>query len=176
MESSKLVAITVVGVDRPGIVATITKTLFTLGCNLEDVSSTILRGHFSMMLVVEAPADSDPQGIEDQLTDAGKAAGLIVSVRPVEPHAAEFPQPTHMVSVYGADRPGILAQVADALAGHGANITDLTSRVIGEDATPVYAVMLEVELPQGKNADDLLGIADTIDVEVSIHPIEADVL
>ena len=176
MDEGKLVAVTVVGSDRPGIVATITKTLFTLGCNLQDVSSTILRGHFSMVLVVEAPAAAEPSVIERELTAAGADLGLIVSVRRVEPHVGVVPDPTHMVSVYGADRPGIVAHVAEVLAAHGANITDLTSRVIGEGSAPVYAVMLEIELPPDKDPDELLSLSEGLDVEVSIHPIEADVL
>ena len=50
------VAVTAVGADRPGIVAGVTKVLFDQGCNLEDTSMTILRGHFAMMLVVDVPA------------------------------------------------------------------------------------------------------------------------
>ena len=46
-------SVTVVGQDRPGIVAAVAEALYDLGCNLEDATSTILRGHFSMMLVVE---------------------------------------------------------------------------------------------------------------------------
>lgn len=176
MDEGKLVAVTVVGVDRPGIVATITKALFERGCNLQDVSSTILRGHFSMMLVVEVPATTRADELERELTETGKDLGLIVSVRPVEAHASELPDPTHMVSVYGADRPGIVARVAEALAAHGANITDLTSRVIGEESAPVYAVMLEVEIPPDRDADDLLALGDAMDVEISVHPIETDVL
>ena len=176
MTAGKLVAVTVVGVDRPGIVAAITNTLFSLGCNLEDVSSTILRGHFSMMLVVKTPDASDAADLEQRLTDAGAPLGLDVSVRPVEAHASEPPQPTHMVSVYGADHPGIVARVAETLAARGANITDLTSRVIGEESAPVYAVMLEVELSGEGTVDELLSLREALDVEISVHPIEADLL
>jgi glycine cleavage system transcriptional repressor len=178
---SHLVAVTVVGVDRPGIVSAITKVLFDRGCNLEDVSSTILRGHFSMMLVVETPAEADPADLESSLVDAGRDLGLIVTVRPVEEASAEVPDPTHMVSVYGADKPGIVFKVAEALATVGANITDLTSRVIGErsigqEGAPVYAVMLEVAFPPGSDPNAILTLRDELDVDVSVHPLEADVL
>lgn len=169
-----LLAITVVGTDRPGIVATVARVLLERGCNLEDVSSTILCGHFSMMLVVTAPENVDPATVESDLAEAGRDLGLIVAVRPVPPAAPDVPQPTHVVSVYGADRPGIVFKVAEALAAQGANITDLTSRVIGEDSTPVYALMLEVVFPTGATEPKLdLG---EMDVEVSIHPVQADVL
>jgi len=48
-------AVSVFGRDRPGIVAAVTGVLAGAGCNLEDTSMTILRGHFAMMLVVSGP-------------------------------------------------------------------------------------------------------------------------
>jgi predicted amino acid-binding ACT domain protein len=45
-------AVSVFGRDRPGIVAAVTRVLADAGCNLEDTSMTILRGHFAMMLVI----------------------------------------------------------------------------------------------------------------------------
>ena len=171
-----LVAVTVVGIDRPGIVAAISKVLFDRGCNLEDVSSTILRGHFSMMLLVHVPTDVELGELEGDLAAAGGPLGLTVTVRSVEETPAEVPHPTHMISVYGADRPGIVFKVAEVLAGVGANITDLTSRVIGDEEEPLYAVMLEVVLPAGVTADDLMKLKDELDLEMSVHPVDADVL
>ena len=173
---SNLVAVTVVGIDRPGIVSSITKVLYDKGCNLEDVSSTILRGHFSMMLLVHIPSSVEPGALERELDAAGSELELIVTVRPVEETASHVPAPTHMVSVYGADKPGIVFKVAEALASIGANITDLTSRVIGEDSAPVYAVMLEVVFPEGADPDSVLSLGADLDVDVSVHPVEADVL
>lgn len=173
---SHLVAVTVVGVDRPGIVAAITKVLFDRGCNLEDVSSTILRGHFSMMLVVDTPPSIEPADLESDLEASGRDLGLIVTVRPVEEASSVVPEPTHMVSVYGADKPGIVFKVAETLAAVGANITDLTSRVIGDDGSPVYAVMLEVVLPPGTDPETLLSLREELNVDVSVHPVDADVL
>ena len=46
-----LLAITVIGHDRPGIIADVTAGLADLGINLEDSSMTLLRGHFAMTLV-----------------------------------------------------------------------------------------------------------------------------
>jgi glycine cleavage system transcriptional repressor len=175
-EPARLIAVTVVGRDRPGIVAAITRVLFERGCNLEDVSSTILRGHFSMMLVVGAPADADPAELEAELERAGEELGLIVTVRMVEPAESSVAQPTHMIAVYGADQPGIVFRVAESLATAGVNITDLTSRVIGEPDSPVYAVMLEVVLPPGVDPDSLGSLQGDLDVDVSIHPVDADVL
>ena len=44
-------AITVVGHDRPGIIAQTAEVLSEHGMNLEDSSMTLLRGHFAMTLI-----------------------------------------------------------------------------------------------------------------------------
>lgn len=170
------IAVTVIGTDRPGIVAAVGKALYEAGCNLEDVTSTILRGHFSMVLVVRPAEGVDAAAVEEALGPAASDMDLVVAARPVE-EAGDVAESTHVVSVYGADRPGIVFRVAEALAGAGANVTDLTSRVIGSPDEPVYALMLEVSAGDpaevGAALDRLRG---DIGVEVSINPIERDVL
>lgn len=175
--ASSPVAVTVVGVDRPGIVAAVTRALFELGCNLEDATSTILRGHFSMMLVVRPPEGIDAQAVEQSLANAAAEMQLVVTARAINEGGVDPTAPTHMVSVYGADRPGIVFQVADLLAASGANITDLTSRLIDSGDEPVYALMLEVASPDEVDLEKALdSLRERLGVELSAHPIEADLL
>lgn len=169
------VAITVVGVDRPGIVAGVTKVLFEQGCNLEDATSTILRGHFAMVLVVRS--DRRPDELESSLAPVAQDLAVTIMVRPLGEKPPKVAPPTHMISVYGADRPGIVARVAERLTARHVNVTDLTSRVIGEESEPVYALMLEVAAgPETDLAKELDGLRDELKVEVSVHPIDPDVL
>ena len=51
-------AITVVGHDRPGIIAQAAEVLSRCGMNLEDSSMTLLRGHFAMTLICAGEADA----------------------------------------------------------------------------------------------------------------------
>jgi glycine cleavage system transcriptional repressor len=172
-----LVAVTVIGNDRPGIVAGVTKALYDVGCNLEDVSSTILRGHFSMMLVVRVPGGFDHRAVEERLAPAASELGLIVTARPVEDTALDVLPPTHMVSVYGADKPGIVFRVTEKLAALRVNITDLTSRIIGSSDEPVYALMLEVSAADAEALEqELASVHDELGVDVSVHPLETDLL
>lgn len=173
--SAHLVAVTAIGRDRPGIVAGVAKALFDAGCNLQDVSSTILRGHFSMVLIVTSP-EMDAPALENALVTACDELGLGVTVRPVGEVDPGYVAPTHMVSVYGADKPGIVYRVADALAHAGANVTDLTSRIIGEEDRPVYALMLEVAAEDVDLEAILNGLRDELNVDASVHPLEADLL
>lgn len=170
-------AVTVVGNDRPGIVAAVTRPLYELGCNLEDATSTILRGHFAMVLIVRAPADVDIAAVEERLSAVGDELRLIIVARPVDEARVEGTAPSHMVSVYGADKPGIVYRVADLIARAGGNITDLNSRLIGPEDEPVYALLMEVVLTQKEALErDLAALKEEIGVEVSLTALDADVL
>ncbi len=171
-----LIAVAAIGNDRPGIVAAVTKVLFDSGCNLEDVSSTILRGHFSMVMIVKAPETMEASALEEALNPVAEELELVITARPVAEAEVHYAAPTHMVSVYGADKPGIVYKVAEALARSGANVTDLTSRVIGADSDPVYALMLEINA-MGIDIEGVLAESrDELGVDVTVHPIEADIL
>ena len=177
MAQSKSLSVTVVGKDRPGIVAAVAEALFDLGCNLEDATSTILRGHFSMMLIVRPPEGTDAAAVNERLKRVGESLDLIVAAQPMEEADVEPPIPTHMVSVYGGDRPGIVFRVAEVLARSGANITDLTSRLIGTEEQPVYAVMMEAGIPDpGATEEALDRLRQELGLDVSVHPLDADVL
>ena len=172
-------AVTAIGLDRPGIVAAVTGALVEHGCNLEDTSMSILRGHFAMVLIVAAPAGLDAATLEEALASA--AGDLVVSVRTVATGtgAGGDEGERWTVVVYGADHPGIVHGISTALAGAGANIVDLTTRVTG-DAKPIYAMVMEVALPDGLTGqalDERLAAASAeLGVECTVHPSEADIL
>lgn len=163
-------AVTAVGADRPGIIARVTGVLLEHGGNLEDSSMTILGGQFAIALLVST--QSPPEDLERALTAATEDLGLLVSVREVGAGAAGA-APTHVVSVYGADRPGIVHGVAQTLAEHRVNVTDLTTRVL-EGERPVYAMMLEISLPGGLTGDQLsAALRDAVaEVEVSVRALD----
>src|SRR5205809_448358 len=135
-------ALAAIGRDRPGIVAAVANVLYEQGCNVEDSSMTLLRGNFSIMLVLESPEGTTADSLDAALRPACGQMGLTYSVLDVE-DTLEVPRPSHVLTVYGADKPGILYQVTRALADEGVNITDLNSRLVGADE-PVYALMLEL--------------------------------
>lgn len=175
MSDRNLVAVTAVGNDRSGIVAGVTRVLFESGCNLEDASSTILRGHFSMMLIVSAPAEVMAADLESKLSRVAEELSLSITARSVDEADVRISPATHMVSVYGADQPGIIYRVAEELASTGVNITALSSRVIGSEDQPVYALMLEVVADEGLETR-LDRLRAELGMDVSVHPIGSDVL
>ncbi len=165
-------AITVLGQDRPGIIAQTAEVLADAGMNLEDSSMTLLRGHFAMTLVCHGET---PVGqIEQALTPLVDGT-LTISVRelPDQP-VSESSGRSWLVTVHGADRLGIVARLAGVVADAGGNITDLTTRLSGE----LYVLLAEVDLPVTVDVEALQGqlaqAAQLLGVEASLRPLDRD--
>lgn len=174
-------ALSAIGRDRPGIVAAVTKTLLDHGVNVEDSQMSILRGHFSMMLLLAAPEDVEAERLRGDLELTARKLGLeALTIDEVAFDEATRPEASHLITVYGADHPGILHAVSSTLAGLGVNILDLTTRLAGEDDDAIYVAALEVLVPDEASSDTLdARLRETAveeRVEVSVRPIERDTL
>jgi glycine cleavage system transcriptional repressor len=165
-------AVSVVGKDRSGIVAGITEVLFRLGCNLADSSCTMLAGEFAMILIVSHPRPFSKSRLFDELKPACDVMGMSLAVRTL--HADEITrQETDaelcIISVYGADQPGIVYRVTSELAKRGVNIMDLNTKLIGTKLEPVYVLMLEVALPEGVTAEAVEQMLVNLKIELSVE-------
>jgi glycine cleavage system transcriptional repressor len=174
-----VLAVSAIGADRPGIVASVTGVLYQHGCNLEDTEMAVLRGHFAMMLIVSAPDSLTAEALEQALTEA-IGTDLVVAVRAIDDSVPASPAGDRWsVAVYGADRPGIVHGVTSLLADAGANVLDLETRVIGDAARPVYAMLLEITVPPDVDGDGLaarlIEHGRAVGVECTMRPAEADV-
>lgn len=170
-----LLAVTVIGRDRPGIIAETTQALAALSGNLEDSTMTILRGHFAMVLLVSTPAGTAE--VENALEPITAGGSLLVSVKEIPPEPEPAPLgSTYLLSVHGADRPGIVSAVTSVVAGAEGNITDLSTRLSGE----LYVLLAEVELPPAADVEDLTQrlrqTAASLGVEVSLRELDTDEL
>lgn len=74
------VIITVIGTDKVGIIAAVTTKLAALDVNILDVSQTIMRGAFTMMLLAQMPAEADFTAVKTQLQDLGADIGVEVKI------------------------------------------------------------------------------------------------
>jgi glycine cleavage system transcriptional repressor len=134
------------GEDRPGIVAAVATALLELGANLEDVATSILRGHFMMMVVFAIDTGGEPGSVQAALGSFADGMGLRVAVWPVT-GALPSDRPNHVLAAYGPDRPGILLTVAQVLADLRLNICDMSCR-LHEESEAVYVVTMEIHLPE----------------------------
>ncbi|GAA1438381.1 amino acid-binding protein [Mycobacterium cookii] len=168
-------AITVLGHDRPGIIAEATDRLAGLGLNLEDSTMTLLRGHFAMTLICAGEAGDE--AIVSALAPLTADGSLTVTVREVPAEETASADGTSWIlSVHGGDRPGIVSAVVAVIAGVGGNITDLTTRLAGD----LYLLVAEVDLPADADASaverELAAVAADLGVGVTLRAAETDEL
>ncbi|MBA2764333.1 MAG: amino acid-binding protein [Thermoleophilaceae bacterium] len=174
-------ALSALGSDRPGIVAGVSRVLLEHEINIEDSQMTILRGHFAMTLIVATADDLDDERLLADLAGAREQLGLdAVTLNEITETGDDGPEPSHIVSVYGVDHPGIVHAVSTALAERSIGITDLETRVLGDQSNPLYVMVIEVAVPGSAGPaelDELLArIGEEQDVEITARPLEQDVL
>lgn len=164
--------LTLVGEDRPGIVARVTAALFEGGCNLGEAAMARLGGNFTIMLMVQY--DGRESGLAGLLETVADSLGLRMHVDRIEGHLHRHLVPDVCVRVFGADRSGIVARVTGALAEAGLNILDLESDVGGTEAQPVYIMTIEGQAQEGVDALEsaLEVVAKEENVDVEISPID----
>lgn len=173
-------ALSVVGRDRPGIVAALTKVLLEQQINIEDSRMVILRGRLAMTLIIGAPGAVEEATLQRRIAAAGDELALdavaLSEIQQFDPAPQTTAAPSHVVSVYGIDHPGIVHAVTHALAQRQWNITDLETRVLDEtEVRPLYALVLEVSLTDGASTEDLRrameSVGDEQGVEITARPL-----
>lgn len=159
--------LTAIGRDRPGIVARISRVLVEHGLNIEDSSMRILGGRFTMMLLLRGEASEDL--LYKDLLEAGRELGLdYIYVHPISDAERETDRATHIASLYGADRPGQVAAVAERLAELHVNISGLSTHVEGR----VSVQQLELIVPEDVDIEAHLGeVADDRGIAVEVRAL-----
>lgn len=179
------VALSAIGRDQPGIVASLSRVLFEQGCNLEESSMTRLKGEFAILLLVTLPEGGSRESLERAVQETARRTGLAVLIRDLtaEEMAEEDDSRTQPFTliVYGADRPGIVFRVTETAAKHSINITDLRTRVTGGGSNPtLYSLIMELEIPGGPVADafrhELAQLRGELKVETTLERVEAEEL
>ncbi len=170
-------ALTIIGRDRPGIVSQVTEILFQGGFNIADSSCSILGGQFSMILIISNPEISTKEQFSDTFQPL-EEQHLSVYIRTLKPGGEIRPElegELCMISVYGADKPGIVFQVTKELGDRKINITDLNTKLVGDKQKPVYVMMLEAMLPEGSEIEDLENwmkqLKQQLQVDISVRSL-----
>lgn len=163
--------LTLIGEDKPGIVAGVTRALFDHGLNLGETSMLRLGGNFTIMMMVAGT--DDESRLQRELKPVIESLGMCLHIDPIQARLHEHVLPNIQVTVSGADRAGIVADVTGVLAASGFNILDLESDVAGTAARPVYIMQISgvAEVPVETVEAALQPLRDR-GVDVNVNPIE----
>ena len=163
--------LTLVGADQPGIVASVTDALFKQGCSLAQASMMRLGANFSIMLRVSHADETD---LHEVLGEICSAMSLQLHIDEDASNGKALEEPDVQVTVYGADRSGIVAQVTSVLAEAGLNIIDLETDVGGNANQPIYIMTMEGIASKG--IDSLQAALQSLDDDIEVNLDEISTL
>ncbi len=145
----KKIAVFIQGPDRPGIIAIVSRTLFEHGCNLEDVSQTILQGAFVGIFIGTIADTQSEETVLAALRAGVEPKGLAAHLSTMQDSAVQRPSgESFVITTIGPDRPGLVSGITEILARHEVNITNLKAVFRGVK-NPNHNVMIyEIDIPR----------------------------
>ena len=152
-KQGSFVAVSVIGRDRPGIIANVSGVLYQNRCSIEELSQTAIRGQFAMILIASLGEGVPVRNLRNDFSELAKDLDLDINLRQLKsedlvPFQAGETEP-FIIIVRGEDRPGLVYGIAEVLAERGINITNLAARVALVSEKSEYMQVFEVDIPKG---------------------------
>lgn len=163
---AKQYIMTLMAVNRVGVLSALTNALDDLGGNLLELSQAVIRGFFTMIVAVEFPPERDPQIIIEHIRSVCGPFGVEISFK--DPEMELLPDPVteddvsadrYILSVTGPDQKGALRLITRRLAQEGIDIVDLHG--IRDDGLMRFSAFMELVSPIG------------VDVLSIVHELQA---
>ncbi|PID39300.1 MAG: amino acid-binding protein [Proteobacteria bacterium] len=143
--------ISVLGDDRPGIIAAVTRILYEQDCNIENVSQTILQNEFSGIFIIGAPDDLSRSDLHQCLDDGLAPMDLHVFEKRLSGFNENAPSDNcepFVVTTKGPDDKGLVASITTILAAYRVNVTNLQAVFKGGDDPNANIMIYEVDVPK----------------------------
>lgn len=150
----KKFVLTVLGQDRPGIIARISGALLQQECNIENVSQTTLQSEFAGIFIVTMPQSVASNGLSKEklrqfLVDASADMHLHIHIKDLiqEGPTSECRScEKFVITTRGPDRKGLVAAVTTILARHEVNVTNMQAVFKGGDDPNRNIMIYEVDV------------------------------
>jgi glycine cleavage system transcriptional repressor len=150
--------VTVTAADRVGIVHSVTGTIRDRLGNILELSQTVMRGYFTIIVAVEFEEPQDLDSLGSEIAERGRDFDLTVAVRKATDEDSVPPVPNgerFILTVLGDDHPGNVHGISGCLTRLGVNIVDLHARADGPRFSLVMEAFLPSDLPPGVVRADL---------------------
>ncbi len=168
----RLLVMTIIGQDRPGLVESVADLVAQHGGNWLESRMSRLGGQFAGILRVEVPTEKEPS-LTAALKQLG-AQGLTVVVQSDQPAAAIAAARLSLLEIIGQDRPGIIRQISRALASRGVNVEELHTECASAamSGETLFKARAKLSIPENCDTaalrEDLEKIAEDLIVEISL--------
>lgn len=172
MPEKSLYIVTVTAADRVGIIHSVTGTLREIGGNILELSQTVMRGYFTIILAVEFDQPQDSSIILDSINSRGKRFLLHVNVLDANqplPESIPGDGERYILTVLGQDQPGNIHGIAGCLTNLGVNILDLHARVDSNRFSLIMEAFLPTDLQPAMVRSELERFGKTVGLEVYVQ-------
>ena len=168
----KKIILSVLGHDRPGILAAVSELLLVNGCNIENASQTILQSVFGSLLLVTLPEDLSPDTLRSRMSATLSGMALDIYIKEFPSSLVQEPvvQPTEafILTAFGPDQPGLVSAVSRCVANHGINISNLRAVFKGGNEPGDNVMIFEVDIPVGVDLKQVNNDLDKIAVRLNL--------
>ena len=133
--ADRIIALTALGRDRPGLVADVSGAVTALGGNIVHCEQSSIYGLFSMLMLVECedlPPGLDLYRFAYELSLKGRDLGIEVKAEVVEREAVQQAKDVRVVTIVGQDKPGVMHAITRTVADAKANIERMQHVAVGE--------------------------------------------
>ena len=168
--------ISVLGKDRPGIIAAISKSLYTLGCNLENVNQVILQNQFAGIFIVLPPKDSSVEAIKQTLIKDSAGTGLHIHVDGADTDqngGQAVDGEDFVITTIGPDQKGLVSRFTQIIADAKVNVSNLRAVFEGGDTPEANIMVYEVYITPDTNQKGLFSAlrdkASELGLDISIQ-------
>jgi len=163
----------IIGPDRPGLVESVAKAVAAHDGNWLESRLARLAGQFAGVVHLHVPAGQVP-ALEAALTRLADEHLTVLTHRIQDP-APDTRGRTLSLELLGHDRPGIVRDIAHALAAAGVNVTELETQTFSAPMSGEPMFRAEATLTAPADADlttlaaTLRATAQRLDLELDIE-------
>ncbi|MFO7884413.1 MAG: ACT domain-containing protein [Desulfobacteraceae bacterium] len=168
--------ITILGKDRPGIIAAVSASLFHLECNIENVNQMILQDEFAGFFVVDPHRDLDKDGLKKQLAEALKETNLRIHVDTINKNNSTqetTDSELFLITTIGPDQKGLVAGITEVIARFNVNVINLKAMFKGGDDPNSNIMSYEVAITRENDKTNLFSAlkkrARELNLDISIQ-------
>ncbi len=159
--------LSLVGKDRPGLVAQVSAALCKAGRNLGDSSMARLGANFTIMVMVQW--DGSAEQLESIVQPISQSLALTPHIKELAGGMEHHVEPDVRISVYAGDRLGIVEEVTTALADAGLNILHLDSNTDQGEGSENKTYYLHIEGTVSGGLDPLYAALDRLTSEKKMN-------
>jgi len=170
---NSLTVVTVLGKDRPGLVADLTGEVSEIKGNIVDIEQSVIRGLFSMFMLVDLTSSTvSYDEFSKRFNVLSKKLNVDITLSAYGKYDGDhLPKKRELenVTIMGKDKPGIVADISSALYKTGTNIERIKMVARGDLLVMELTVDRKKKTEQQALRDKLRSVGERIGMDIVVQ-------